>query len=679
MSNVFQLVIDYIQKNTLFVCIILGSIAIAILASLAVIYKKIKVSPWKALVPIYNVITLFSILEIPVWMVVVLFIPFVNFFGIPVLMFCVGWKLGQYCYKGPVMRAGLMIFPPLFYPLLASSRIDLDDPYGEKEIVVELPQEFTLEAVEVKEVEVSNAYVASEETLNQIAPPKAKRNPIITKKEPSTVPPKAVEPVAVKEEKPIQEPTIEQSMKVEEPPKEGPIVENSVQAEEPKEEIVTPPVEEKKEKVLPSKEEQNEPELEDVNKPLPTADDFTFDYNSLYGNATPKKEVVEPPKEEKPIKVEQPMKEEPPKEEVLPSKEETPLVEETLQEEEPTVEDSKVEVSEENVLEEEPKEVLPVIHDVVLEEAEPITDMGIIPINQRYDYRKTPPKKDEIKPMEEVVKEEIVPEEPVEPPVEISSPVVEEPKVEETPVPEPTLAMPPQEVPPTSDLPMMAAPPDLSMPEVKPVETEPLPLSGVPLVEEVDNTPKIQEIVSMSIAEPDDLPVGILYADMQAKTAEEKPYDILPSIVEETAEIPEQKPMKEVPMTKEEAMGFGRKKFFLDDEPTTIKPEPVINPFMNNNSGMMGTPSYPQSMGNMPYRQNPNMYGQRYQQPYPTQYQPQYQQPDYTSIFQMGANSGPLLRPIDNGTPAMMNKTCPVCGSGVKPDCPICVVCGHRF
>jgi ABC-type uncharacterized transport system, permease component len=186
MSSVINTLVSSIQDNILFVCIVLFFILIVLTLALAVIFHKIGQKFWKALVPLYNIMTLLTILNIPVWMVLLLIIPFVNIIGIPIMILIIGWKLGTLCHKNIIVKIGLVVCPILFLPLLAASTIDLDGNY--KKIVV-IPvaekKEFTLDPVVVTgNVEIEDAMnLSNSETLQKIAVKKKKEKPVIEKKE----------------------------------------------------------------------------------------------------------------------------------------------------------------------------------------------------------------------------------------------------------------------------------------------------------------------------------------------------------------------------------------------------------------------------------------------------------------------------------------------------------------
>ncbi len=371
MSEAFKQFIELIQENKSFTFIVLTSFIIAMFFSLAVIFYKIRQKPWKALIPIYNQMALMDILDIPIWMFLVMVIPFVNIVGIPFIVVLTGWKLGAYCRKGTFMRLGLILCPPLFYPLLAASYIDLD---GTGRYVVEpvkVNTSFSLEAVEVNDIsnELGALSLGNTEVIDRIAPIMATR----------------------KIEVPKDSVTVKKDF-------------NEVEAM------------------------SSANEVEDLKRVLPTADDLTFDYNSLYKDAIkPKEEKVEVPTEEVEKK---------PDFELAAATDESTIdynelyKDEVVEKKEEKVED---EVKEDLLkpIEEEPKII---IHDVALEAAEPVTDkMGPIPINKRYDLQS---EKKDIKAVEVAAIHDIeAKDEPVEENKPLPNPfenMEEEPPADET-------------------------------------------------------------------------------------------------------------------------------------------------------------------------------------------------------------------------------------------------------
>lgn len=654
MGETLRKLIELIQNNTTFAIIVVAATLVIMMLSLTIIFYKINQKAWKGLIPIYNIMTLLDILGIPVWMILVMFIPFINIVGLPIMMFLIGWKLGSHCRKGIFMRLGLCLLPPLFIPLLSLCYIDIDGT-GEYEYVeVEVPKGFSLDAVEVSDIQTNLTAMSLTDAnaMEKIAPPVAIREVEIPK---DTTPKKDINSVDVG---------------------------------------------------------ASSNEIEDLNKVLPTADDLTFDYNSLYKAQDVKKEEIEVP----------PEKEEPKEDPLTPvsTKEtttldyatlykDTPTISEEKQEEEKIEEVANVESTSEEEIKEEPEEEEPkiVIHDVVLEAAEPITDpLGPVPINRRYDYQK---KQTEV-PKEEIVeeltpttieeeKQELEEINPLTPPV-----IVPIGKVEETPVAiSPTVSVaapitiPKDDGEALGDLPMQAANPfgdgslpgladipEITLPTPEMEETVEVPevnisefaMQGLRETNVVEVGTRVDQIVSMNIAEPSQLPVGVL---TRPTGKEEVPQQLVPEPIPEpvnppVAPVMPQQPMINPNMTRAEAMGI-RQTFFTDVVPSMPNPN-MPNPMaqMQPQTNIFTSPMQPQGNGMVPGMN----YGQQvpqmnYQQPMIPPQQPV----NAAAIFQVNTpNGGSLLRPVDN-KPA--EKNCPVCGVKLKQECPICIMCGFKF
>lgn len=397
MSNLIESIITSIQSNIVFALVALSVLVIVYTVSLAIIFKKIGHKALIAFIPIYNIMSLLSILNIPQWMVLSLFVPFVNVVGIPFLTIIIGYKLGTLCRKNGLMKIGLMFLAPIFYPLLAFTDIDVDGSKLKYVIEPVKKVEFKLDPVEViTDIEVPEAMnLANAETLDKITVKKIK--PVVEKKESNV----STESIAE--------------------------------------------------------------HLEKANKERPTAQDLTFDYNLIYNSNETKKDKVEEVVEQK-VEV-------------------TPIV----------IPESKIEEKNEEVEVEEDDDtpVIPVLHDIVLEEANlnDISDVPV-PINQRYENqmnanRKQAEKKRELEQNQEKKKEEIV--QVIEPaiildngPVNVSSSIAG----------------------------IMAAAPDFNVSQNKTTKEEP---NEIKTEMPINNTPttEVQEIVSMNIVEPSQLPVGI--------------------------------------------------------------------------------------------------------------------------------------------------------------------------
>ncbi len=690
MGETFNQLLELIKNNTTFAIIVAATFAVIMFLSLTIIFYKIRVKAWKGLIPIYNVMTLIDVLGIPVWMILVMLIPFVNLIGIPIMLIIIGWKLGNYCNKGLFMKIGLSILPPIFIPILSFCYIDIDGT-GYEFVPVKTDEDFALDVVEVSNVDTNLMAMSLNDVgiMEKIAPPTLVRET----------------------EKPKTETVAKKSMK-----------DINVGAASN--------------------------EIEDLKKVLPTADDLTFDYNSLYSSQ--ENETVEE-------------KEETPKEELqksdfptAESKEENSTINydelytsELKEEKEEPLEIVEEKLESEETQEEEPEIEEPtiVIHDVVLEAAEPVTEsLGPIPINRRYDMQQKKeaivgkvakletssstvstldnlPKENSEKNVSEsstevetqmqeemVIEEDINAQEinPLAPPViapvlsseeeksnlsevtpinpsvpasfSIPSTAAKEEVVEEN--------LPMQAANPfgSGELPTLADIPDLQLPEISEAPTTAIPevnvsdfaMQGLREQSVIGGGTRVDQIVSMNIAEPSQLPVGVL---TKAPGKKEEPVVPPTPIPEPVAPVP-MAPAVNPNMTRAEAMGI-RNTFFSDVVPST----PVMNPQMSNipvNGFQGGMPnsmiSQPMPVqGNLSQNSQVPMMNNGMRMPMGMPPQGMMQQPaDPTAIFQVNTSGAPLLRPVENNSvPA--EKNCPVCGVKLKQDCPICIMCGFKF
>ena len=81
------------------------------------VFEKAGKPGWACLVPIYNAVVLLQIARRPTWWMLLLFIPFVNFFVVLILAMDIAKAFG----KGTGFGLGLMFFGFIFYPILGFS------------------------------------------------------------------------------------------------------------------------------------------------------------------------------------------------------------------------------------------------------------------------------------------------------------------------------------------------------------------------------------------------------------------------------------------------------------------------------------------------------------------------------------------------------------------------------
>lgn len=97
----------------------IGIVYIAFIALIIVSMWKVFVKAgkpgWAAIIPIYNLIVLLEIVGRPLWWIVGLIIPFVNFIVLIILSLDVAKSFG----KSTAFGIGLLLLGFIFYPILA--------------------------------------------------------------------------------------------------------------------------------------------------------------------------------------------------------------------------------------------------------------------------------------------------------------------------------------------------------------------------------------------------------------------------------------------------------------------------------------------------------------------------------------------------------------------------------
>lgn len=95
--------------------VFMGAFAVLMIASMWKVFTKAGKPGWASLIPIYNIVVMLEIAAKPIWWIVLLFIPFVNFIaGIMVTI-----ALAEKFSKGAGFGVGLVLLPFVFFPLLA--------------------------------------------------------------------------------------------------------------------------------------------------------------------------------------------------------------------------------------------------------------------------------------------------------------------------------------------------------------------------------------------------------------------------------------------------------------------------------------------------------------------------------------------------------------------------------
>lgn len=94
--------------------IIYLAVAVIMIASMWRVYAKAGKPGWAAIIPIYNIIVLLQIVGRPVWWLILLFIPVVNF----VILIITSVDLAKKFGKGVGFAIGLILLSFIFYPIL---------------------------------------------------------------------------------------------------------------------------------------------------------------------------------------------------------------------------------------------------------------------------------------------------------------------------------------------------------------------------------------------------------------------------------------------------------------------------------------------------------------------------------------------------------------------------------
>jgi hypothetical protein len=87
---------------------------VVLFAAMWKIFVKAGKPGWASIVPIYNIVVLLEIVGRPVWWIVMLLIPFVNFVFIFILMIDLAKSFG----KSVGFALGLIFISPVFLPIL---------------------------------------------------------------------------------------------------------------------------------------------------------------------------------------------------------------------------------------------------------------------------------------------------------------------------------------------------------------------------------------------------------------------------------------------------------------------------------------------------------------------------------------------------------------------------------
>lgn len=97
------------------IAIVWLAVLVLVLASMWVLFTKAGKPGWAAIIPIYNVIVLLEIIGRPLWWILLLFIPCVNFV-VPIILFI---DLAKSFGKDALFGVGLWLLGFIFFPILA--------------------------------------------------------------------------------------------------------------------------------------------------------------------------------------------------------------------------------------------------------------------------------------------------------------------------------------------------------------------------------------------------------------------------------------------------------------------------------------------------------------------------------------------------------------------------------
>lgn len=86
------------------------------------IYKKAGKEGWESLIPIYNIIVKFKFLSIPLWVLILIFIPGANV-AVPII---IAINMAKKFNKDVGFAVGLIFLPIIFYPILAFGKSEFD-------------------------------------------------------------------------------------------------------------------------------------------------------------------------------------------------------------------------------------------------------------------------------------------------------------------------------------------------------------------------------------------------------------------------------------------------------------------------------------------------------------------------------------------------------------------------
>lgn len=104
--------------------IVIGILSIFMIVVNWVLYSKANKPGWAAIIPVYNMIVKYQIAKMNPVLVILLFIPIVDFVAIPVLGIISSINLAKAFGKGSGFAVGLIFLPIIFLPMLAFGKAE---------------------------------------------------------------------------------------------------------------------------------------------------------------------------------------------------------------------------------------------------------------------------------------------------------------------------------------------------------------------------------------------------------------------------------------------------------------------------------------------------------------------------------------------------------------------------
>lgn len=163
-------IMTFLETYMISIIIISTIFLVIMLLSCFKIFEKAKIDGYKILIPFYNLYLFVKIADLPIFIVPLLLVPFVNI----LVFWFISYRIGERFQKSTIFNIGLCILPFLFYPILAFSN-SLYKPAEELGHIRVQEQNSTLynqfpDVEEVVNEEHQAESVFPEETLSEILP-----------------------------------------------------------------------------------------------------------------------------------------------------------------------------------------------------------------------------------------------------------------------------------------------------------------------------------------------------------------------------------------------------------------------------------------------------------------------------------------------------------------------------